>query len=104
MAIIVNVTGDGVSYVSDSNPEPNQEVTLFAYPSVGETLDDIYATDSGGHAIALSVTPVQTFRYNSAWVTMTINVEFSGSTPPTPITLPPWLIAIFKRRKKRYEY
>lgn len=104
MAIVVNVSGNGSAWVDDNNPEPNQEVTLFAYANGGETLDDIYATDSGGHAIALSIAPVQTFRYNTAWGTMTINVEFSGSTPPVPYFMPAWLILAIKRRIQRNEH
>lgn len=93
MAIIVHISGNGRAWVDDDNPEPNQTVTLYAFPFAGETLDDIVATDSGGHYIALAVTQEQTFRYNRDWQTMTINVTFSGSTPPTPPTgVPVWLL------------
>lgn len=93
MAIIVNYSGNGFAYVDDNNPEPNQLVTLYANPSAGETLEDITAVDSGGHYIALSVATEQSFRYNSAWGLMTIDVTFSGTTPPTPpANVPIWLL------------
>lgn len=93
MAIQIHSSGDGTAYVNDYNPEPNQWVTLFAYPNSGETLNDITATDAQGHSIAMSVSQEQSFRYNSSWGTMHIYVTFSGSgpTPPTP-TFPYWLL------------
>lgn len=91
MAIIVNSSGNGIAYVSDSNPEPGQWVTLYAYPNQGATLDDISATDEYGYSIAMSLSQEQSFRYQSAWGTMIITVSFSGTIPPTP-TFPYWLL------------
>lgn len=96
--IIVSWSGNGTAYVDDTMPEPNQLVTLYCIPDQGATLDDIVATDSGGYSIALDPTLTQqSFRYNSAWGTMFIGVQFSGGTPPTPVYLPAWLIAVIKK-------
>ena len=88
----INVTysGNGTAYISDVDPEPNQMVTLYAYPDQGATLDDIAATDSGGHSIALLVTQEQSFRYNADWGNMRIVVTFSGSGPTPPPSFNMW--------------
>ena len=98
--IIVSWSGNGTAYVDDTMPEPNQLVTLYCIPDQGATLDDIIAIDSGGHYIALDPTLTQqSFRYNSAWGTMQIGVQFSGGgpIPPTPVGVPAWLIAVIKK-------
>lgn len=102
--IIVSYSGNGTAYITDPQPEPNQQVTLYSIADAGEELLDIIYQDSGGHSIALPVSDEVTFRYNSAWGTMFISVYFSGSTPPTPVTLPSWMIAVLSKRlikKKR---
>ena len=95
--IIVSWSGNGTAYVDDTMPEPNQLVTLYCVPDSGETLEDIVATDSGGYSIALDPTLTQqSFRYNSAWGTVLINVYFSGApTPPTPTSN--WLPVVLKK-------
>ena len=98
--IWVSHTGNGIAYVDNASPLDGDNVTLYATPDSGETLQDIYALDSGGHYIAMSVTQVQTFTYHSSWGDVSIYVEFSGTTPPTP-TLPLWLIAVMKKITER---
>lgn len=90
--INVSYSGNGVAYIDDPNPEPNQQVTLTATADPGATLDDIVATDQHGYSIALSVQPSQTFRYNSAWGNISIVVTFSGGgpTPPGPGSFNMW--------------
>lgn len=90
--ITIVVIGNGTAYVDDPNPEPNQIVTLQCFPDPNETLDDIYAVDSGGHYIAFTVAPTVYFNYSAAYGNMTITVTFSGSTPPTPTFNMWWLL------------
>lgn len=100
--IDVVVSGNGVAYVDDNNPSQGQSVTLTCIPDTGETLDDILAWDSGGHSIALYVQQSQTFTWDDAWISMTISVEFSGTTPPTPTPttrrkhMPIWMYPMFR--------
>ncbi|MBO4695627.1 MAG: hypothetical protein J5656_06930 [Clostridia bacterium] len=100
---MINVTyrGNGYAYIDDPNPEPNQIVTLYAYPDAGETIDDMIATDQHGYFIALDPSrTVQSFQYYSSWGNVQITVIFSGSTPPTPTTVPIWLL--FKMRMQNF--
>lgn len=90
--IQITIIGNGGAYVDNPHPENGDTVTLHANPFAGETLNDIYAVDSGGYSIAMSVTPVQSFIYNSGWGDVFITVEFSGSNPPHQSILY-WLIA-----------
>lgn len=101
--IIVSWSGYGSAWVTDTQPEPNQPVTLYAIPDQGATLDDIIATDSQGYSIALDVRQEQTFRYNSAWGTMFIGVQFSGGgpIPPTP-TIDPNILILLKQKDKHF--
>ena len=100
--IDVIVSGNGVAYVDDDNPSQGQSVTLTCTPNTGETLDDVLAWDSGGHSIALYVQQSQTFTWDDTWVAMTISVEFSGTTPPTPTPttrrkhMPIWMYPMFR--------
>lgn len=101
--IDVVVSGNGIAYIDDNNPEPNQVVTLTCTPDAGETLDDILAWDSTGHSIAMYVQEVQSFAWNPDWVSMTISVEFSGTTPPPPTPtrtkrkrMPIWMYPMFR--------
>lgn len=104
--INVVVSGNGGAWVDNPNPVNGDPVTLNAYPYAGETLDDIYAIDQGGHSIALDPTlNQQTFYYDADWGTMTIYVTFSGGTPPPhPTTLPAWLIVLLKQKRSKCKY
>lgn len=99
--IFVNVNGDGTAYVDNPNPLPNDLVTLFAYPDTGAELLDIIARDEGGHSIALSVVPEQSFQYMSAYGNITIDVYFSGSTPPAPVITAKDIAIMFKLSNNR---
>ena len=96
--ITVNSTGAGYAYVDMPVVEEGDRFTLYAYPYEGESIEDITATDSHGFAIAIA--PFGPVRYYEVWGDVTINVEFSGSTPPTP-TLHEWLIAVLKKISER---
>lgn len=103
MAITVISTGNGIAYVSNSEPSIGETVTLYCEPDEGETLLDVYAVDLGGHSIALAVQLVQTFVYN--YDGMIITVEFSGTpTPPTPTPskkkkMPIWMYPVLRQRR-----
>lgn len=102
MAFIwVNVSGNGTAYVDNPNPIAGDQVTLYAYADQGEQINDIYALDSGGHYIAMYVQPQQTFTYNSAWGDVSIYVEFSGTTPPTPTYNDIWIYWKMAKQKKK---
>lgn len=97
--IDVIVSGNGQAWVDNPNPSNNDWVTLNAYPYAGETLDDIIAVDQHGYSIALDPTlSQQQFQYDETWGTVTISVTFSGGTPPTPVGVPEWLIAILAKK------
>lgn len=100
MAFIdVIVSGNGSAWVDNNTPHNNEWVTLNAYSYAGETLDDIVAVDQYGHSIALDPTlNQQQFQYDSSWGDVTITVTFSGTTPPTPVGVPEWLIAILAKK------
>ena len=96
--IWVNVTGSGTAYVDNPNPINGDVVTLYAYPDTGETIRDVTARESHGYAVAIA--PFDPFVYHESWGDLTINVEFSGTTPPTP-SLPVWLIVVLKKITER---
>ena len=73
--IYVEYEGGGTAWVSNSHPNIGEQVTLYAIPFAGATLDDIEAWDEGGYSIALSVQEEQTFTCNSQVIT--IHVTFS---------------------------
>lgn len=99
--VYVNYTGNGYAYVDNPTPNPGDPFTLYAYEDPGETLDDITAVEEHGYSVAMATTNVQTLTYNAIWGSyITINVIFSGGTPPPPV-FPAWLIALLSRRQKK---
>ena len=85
--IDVVVFGNGIAYVSNSDPVDGETVTLTCEPDTGETIDDVEAWDSSAHPVAFAPVQSQSFVwYDSTYGgAMTIKVTFSGSpTPPTP--------------------
>lgn len=88
--IFVNVTeGDGYAWVDKPYPYDGASVTLRCVPAEGESLVDIFATDSWDNPIALDPTAeVQTFTYDNNWRNVYIEVKFTGTTPPEPPTPP----------------
>lgn len=84
--IYVSVSGNGSAYVDNPNPADGDPFILYASPATGETLNDIYATDSHGQYIAMQVATQYTYNYNETiWGNfINIFVEFSSTTPPTP--------------------
>ena len=100
--ITVNYSGNGIAYVTDYDPAIGDIVTLYCIPAEGETLEDVYAVDLGGHSIALGVVQEQSFEYN--YDGMIITVEFSGTIPPQPTTstyvkhkMPIWMYPSLRR-------
>lgn len=73
--IWVQYTGDGTAWVNNPTPNIGEEVTLYAIPDDGATLDDIEAWDEYGYSVALYVQEEQNFICNSN--TITIQVTFS---------------------------
>lgn len=98
--IWVSVSGAGTAYVDNPNPVDGDTVTLYAYPDSGEQINDIYGIDSHGQYVAFSPVTVQSFVYHALLGDITIYVEFSGTTPPTPTT-PAWFYAILKKITER---
>ena len=104
--IDVVVVGNGIAYVSNSDPVDGETVTLTCTPDTGETIDDVEAWDSSAHPVAFAPVPSQSFVwYDSTYGgAMTIKVTFSGSpTPPTPTEthkrkhMPIWMYPMFRR-------
>ena len=100
--IFVFSSGNGYAYVDIQYPYDGQQVHLSAVPDLNEQLLDIQARDHNGYAIALATVEDQDFIYQDTWGDMTIEVYFSGSTPPPPPPPQPqpWMWAILKRRKR----
>ena len=73
--IWVQYTGDGTAWVSNPTPNIGEQITLYAIPADGATLDDIEAWDEYGYSVALYVQEEQDFICNSN--TITIQVTFS---------------------------
>lgn len=73
--IWVEYEGGGTAWVNNNHPNIGEEVTLYAIPFTGATLDDIQAWDEHGYSVALYVQEEQTFICNSQ--TITIHVTFS---------------------------
>ena len=92
------IQGSGTAYVSNPTPSDGEQVTIYAYPDSGQTLDDIEALDSGGHYIAVYVQQVQPFVYHDSYGSVSIYVSFSGGTPPQPTFVPAWLLFAFTKR------
>ena len=107
--IYINVTGNGISYVSNYHPADQDNFTLYAIPNGSDTLNSITATTSTGASIAMQQATEWQYTYNeSAWGNfITINVIFSGSTPPSPPTptprdskygkMPIWFYPVLRR-------
>ena len=95
--IILNVYGNGIAYVDNNYPIDGDIVTLQANEDPGEELLDITARESHGYAVALATTNLQSFTYQGSWGDLTIDVYFSGSTPPSPRY---WLWAILGSRRR----
>ena len=104
--IDVIVVGNGIAYVSNSDPVDGEIVTLTCTPDTGETIDDVEAWDSTSHPVAFAPVGSQDFVwYDSTYGgALTIKVTFSGSpTPPTPTEthkrkrMPIWMYPCLRR-------
>lgn len=95
--VTVNVYGNGVGFVDDYNPSDGQTITIDAYPYAGEDLLDIQVWESHGWSVAVSVVNSQPLTYRSSWGDITIDIYFTGSTPPPPRY---WLWAILGSRRR----
>jgi hypothetical protein len=82
--ISVESSGNGTAYVSNPNPPNMTEFTIYAYPSEGEHIIDMYAMTENMGSLAISTTTEQTIIYNDNWGHVTITVIFSGEEPPPP--------------------
>lgn len=99
--VALTVSGNGVATVSPTIASENDTITLYAMPNAGESLNDITAQCvTSGQYIALYVqTGYQTFPMPDDDVA--VNVLFTGTSPPTPVTPKkeyPWFLYKKKRR------
>lgn len=104
--ISIQRTGNGYASVSQNTANAGDLIDLTVNPAFGETLIDLYAIlVSSGMSMALSVqTGTQTFTMPSDNVE--IFVEFTGTTPPTPVPtnkqsngMPIWMYPLFRKRR-----
>ena len=70
-------TGGGSAWVSNYDPQDGEEITIYAEPVTGATLDDIVAFDIGGFPVALYVQEEQTLIWQDSYGKLSIYVTFS---------------------------
>lgn len=75
--IDVYSTGGGSAWVSNYDPQDGEEITIYAEPVTGATLDDIVAYDIGGFPVALYVQEEQTLIWQDSYGKLSIYVTFS---------------------------
>ena len=94
--IFLNISGNGSAYVvpaAGTSMADGERFDLYCTPYFGEELEDIRAFDSYDHSVAIPVSEHVTMNFRSVWNNLYIDIYFSGSTPPPPITgVPAWLL------------
>lgn len=89
--VFLSVNGYGSAYVDNYFPSDGEIITLDCIPDKWCELEDIIASDSYDHIIALPVVEWQEITFNAQWNNLYLEVYFSDHRK-----LPFWLLAKIK--------
>lgn len=96
--IYISSTGNGTASVVPDRVEVDQQFTVYATPNPPDEIVLIQGWTADGQSIAMGQGEVETYTYSQYYGDhISIDVEFSGETPPVPPTptkkkMPLWMM------------